>query len=274
MESGDRYLRAHAAPLRSSGDRTIGAVVVLHDVTQLRRLETMRRDFVANVSHELKTPITSIKGFTETLMAGASETREDRDRFISIIAKQSERLEAIIEDLLVLSRIEHDTESNDVSFAAGRVDRLLQKAVQACLKRAAEARIKLTLDCENPIEVEMNAQLLEQAILNLIDNAIKYSEPDTEVVVGAECNEDEIILRVTDQGPGIAARHLPRIFERFYRVDKSRSRNLGGTGLGLAIVKRIAIAHGGRVDVRSEVGQGSVFSIHLPLKKINNSGAR
>jgi two-component system phosphate regulon sensor histidine kinase PhoR len=260
----DRHLQAHGAALKDAAGARVGAVIVLNDVTRLRKLETMRRDFVANVSHELKTPITSIRGFADTLIEGGADKPEDRERFLRIIQKQSARLQAIVEDLLALSSLEHGAEENAIELIEGEVGVVLTSVVRACQPAADAKSIRLVLESESGLKARLNVQLLEQAVSNLIDNAVKYSEESTQVRVSARVEGQEIAIRVKDQGPGISKEHLPRIFERFYRVDKGRSRKLGGTGLGLAIVKHVALAHGGRVSVESRVGEGSVFSIVIP----------
>jgi two-component system, OmpR family, phosphate regulon sensor histidine kinase PhoR len=262
---GDRYLQAHGTVLRDD-EGEIGALVILHEVTQLKRLEKVRRDFVANVSHELRTPVTSIKGFVETLLDGAMHQPEDLQRFLQIVAVQTDRLNAIIEDLLTLSRIEEDEERSEIPLSQDSVHHVLQTALEVCGFRAAEKNLRLELDCDRNLQAAMNAPLLEQAVINLLDNAVKYSPAGQTVRLEAERTADEVVIRVIDHGCGISRDHLPRIFERFYRVDKARSRKLGGTGLGLAIVKHIAQVHGGRAEVESTVGQGSVFSIHLPAE--------
>jgi two-component system phosphate regulon sensor histidine kinase PhoR len=242
----------------------IGTLAVFHDITHLRRLETARRDFVANVSHELKTPITSIKGFVETLLAGALKEPENAEKFLRIIAQQTDRLHEIIDDLLSLSRIEQKAEKHQIALARGNLKEVLQAASQACEAKAAAKNISLEVTCPDTLRASLNAPLLEQALVNLIDNAVKFSPAHSTVRVEAQETEAEIIIRVMDQGDGIPPEHLDRIFERFYRVDAGRSRKEGGTGLGLAIVKHIAQAHGGRVTVESTPGQGSIFSLHLP----------
>jgi two-component system phosphate regulon sensor histidine kinase PhoR len=264
LQNGEvRFLQVHGAPLRDPEGSAVGAVIVFNDVTRLRKLETARREFVANAAHELKTPVTTIKGFAETLLDGAIHEPENALKFLHILARQADRLQAIIEDLLSLSRIEEETEQGRIELAGGSVKEVLQSALQACEARASEKDIKLSLAGPDELRATINAPLLEQAVANLIDNAIKYSPPGSAVQVEAVREGPEVIIRVKDQGVGIAPEHLPRLFERFYRVDPSRSRKIGGTGLGLAIVKHIAQAHGGRVTVASTPGQGSVFTLHL-----------
>jgi two-component system phosphate regulon sensor histidine kinase PhoR len=260
-----RWLSAHGAALHDSQRGKIGVLIVLHDVTRLRHLEEVRSDFVANVSHELRTPITSIKGFVETLMDGALEDRDNARRFLQIMLRQVNRLDAIISDLLSLSRIEKGTDEQRIELAAEPVGAVLRAAVEMCEKKAADKQIPIELVCPDDLVGQLNAALVEQAVINLLDNAIKYSESGATVQISAQREETELVIRVQDHGCGIEARHLPRLFERFYRVDKARSRDLGGTGLGLAIVRHIALAHRGTVSVQSTVGIGSTFSLRLPL---------
>lgn len=261
----DRTLQVSGTSLHAGADESgaAGAVVVLNDVTRLKRLEAVRRDFVANVSHELKTPVTSIKGFAETLLDGAVDDPEAAVRFLRIVAGQADRLNAIIEDLLALSTLEADQEAAPPLGEADVCD-VARAAVEVCEPKARAKSICLTLECGDARLALINPPLLEQALVNLIDNAVKYSPEGATVRVDFEETEDELTIAVCDQGAGIAREHLPRLFERFYRVDKARSRDLGGTGLGLAIVKHIAQVHDGRVSVESELGRGSTFRIHLP----------
>jgi two-component system phosphate regulon sensor histidine kinase PhoR len=261
---GQRRVQLHGRVIHDARDREIGVLVVLLDVTRLRRLENVRRDFVANVSHELRTPITSIQGFVETLREGAVEDPAKTRQFLEIIARQADRLSGIIDDLLSLSRIEQDAEGAWIDMVRVRLADVLRGALTDCQTLAAERDIEVTLACPNDLLLKANPQLLEQAVSNLLNNAIKYSDAGRRVDLEAEQEGDEAVIRVRDQGWGIAAEHLPRIFERFYRVDKGRSRALGGTGLGLAIVKHIAQAHGGTVTVESTPGQGSIFTLHFP----------
>jgi two-component system phosphate regulon sensor histidine kinase PhoR len=262
---GDRFLNGHGTLLRDAEGKQIGALIVLNDVTRLLRLEKIRREFVANVSHEIKTPITAIKGFVENLRDGSVENHEDAERFLEIISKHVDRLEAIIEDLLSLSRIEQEAERKEVVLDESRLKDVLETAIQVCEANAMAKKIEVELSCAEDIVAKFDPLLLEQAVVNLLDNAIKYSGEGKTVWVEAVQAEKEIIVSVRDQGCGIEKNHLPRLFERFYRTDKARSRQLGGTGLGLAIVKHIAQAHGGHVAVESTPGKGSTFSIHLPL---------
>lgn len=259
----DRTIRVRGTALRDvSGEG--GAVIVLNDVTDLKRLETVRRDFVANVSHELKTPVASIKGFVETLLDGAADDPEDCKRFLGIIARQADRLEAIIEDLLALSRIEQSEGAGALPVEQAAIAAVLQTAVNDCLPRATDRHIRLEIDCDAAVEGHINAPLLEQAVINLVDNAIHASEAGDTIRIAAVRDEEGLCILVQDQGCGIPPEHLPRLFERFYRVDKGRSRIQGGTGLGLSIVKHIVQAHRGTVTVASTPGTGSTFTIRLP----------
>ena len=261
----EQYLQAHGTLLRDAQGRKAGVLIVLNDVTRLKRLENVRREFFANVSHELKTPITSIKASVETLQDGKPHDDADVERFLGVIARQSDRLNNLVEDLLAISRLEHGEAESAIELKGGRLAPLLQAAVQTSRLKAQERGVVIELTCDPELEANFNGRLLEQAIQNLIDNAIKYSEEGTRVKVEGAQDGSEILIRVIDQGMGIPREHLSRLFERFYRVDRARSRSLGGTGLGLAIVKHIAQAHGGRVMVDSAPDKGSTFTIVLPL---------
>ena len=267
----DRWVSAHGTALHDPQRGKIGVLVVLHDITRLRHLEDVRRDFVANVSHELRTPITSIKGFIETLVDGAFEDKENAYRFLRIMLRQVNRLDAIIGDLLVLSRIERGSDEQRIELAAESIRGVLLAAIEMCEKKAADKAIRVELDCPENLVAHINAALLEQAVVNLLDNAVKYSNAESVVELSAGREGPDLVIRVRDHGCGIEARHLPRLFERFYRVDKARSRELGGTGLGLAIVRHIALAHRGTVGVESAVGVGSTFCLRLPISPANSA---
>ncbi len=264
QDEAARYLQAHGTVLRDAEQQEIGVLIVLHDVTRLRRLENIRRDFVANVSHELKTPITAIKASVETLLDGAAVSPADSQKFLKIVAKQADRLNAIIDDLLALSRIEQNDDVSGMVLEVQFLEPALRSALQSCEVAAADKGIDLQLACDAELQARINTPLLEQAVINLVGNAIKYGERQSRVQVEAEVEDDMLKIRVRDRGCGISKEHLPRLFERFYRVDKARSRHQGGTGLGLAIVKHIIQAHGGSVTVSSEPGAGSVFTLLLP----------
>jgi len=231
---------------------------------KLDRLENLRREFVANVSHELKTPVTTIKGFTETLLDGARDDPDDLDRFLKITLRQTDRLSAIIDDLLTLSRLESAPLSEVLALEWYDLCDIFSLCKEMCQSRADRKEIDLQIECRSPLRVHVDHSLLMQAIVNLIDNAIKYSPENTVVKIIARVEVDQVRIDVSDEGPGIMDEHIPRLFERFYRADKARSRRLGGTGLGLAIVKHIANVHQGKVEVTSRVGAGSTFTILLP----------
>ncbi len=242
-------------------------LVVLYDVTTVRKLERMRTEFIANVSHELKTPITSIRGSAETLLDGALNNREDAIKFLEMIGRQAERLSLIFDDMLALSKIEQDEKKTHLELEHILISELLIEAIELCEQKADVKQVVVNLECENCLESLVNPRLLHQAVVNLIDNAIKYSHQGGQIIVSAEKINQELVISVKDNGKGIDNSHLTRIFERFYRVNQSRGRSDGGgTGLGLAIVKHIAQVHGGRVIVESMVDQGSKFTLLLPIR--------
>ncbi len=259
-----KYGEVTSTMLQGADGHQIGILIVVNDVTRMRQLEKMRRDFVANVSHELKTPITAIQGFVETLIDGAVEKTEDAKHFLGIIKKQSDRLHAIIEDLLSLARIEQGAEKESIELTSQPIGPVLQDAIDCCRQKAESKDISIELIAEGIITVPINTRLLEQAVINLISNAITYSENGSDVKIKANVFGDEVAISVIDTGCGIDAEHHSRLFERFYRIDRARSRELGGTGLGLAIVKHIALAHNGLVAVESEIDKGSTFTVKLP----------
>jgi two-component system phosphate regulon sensor histidine kinase PhoR len=240
-----------------------GAVVVARDTTALTRLAAMRRDFVANVSHELKTPLAAIRGYAETLNDGALEDGVTARRFVGRILVQCRRLQALLDDLLVLSRLE----SVEAPEPRERVDlaAVAERAAELLAGPAAEKGVTIEVEGEPTPAVRGDAESLERLVVNLVDNAIKYNRPGGRAQVKLSAGDESAWLEVSDTGIGIPADSLPRLFERFYRVDKGRSRAEGGTGLGLAIVKHIAQLHGGRVEVESREGKGSTFRVELPL---------
>jgi len=267
--AGRKFLQTNIVSLRDRKAQILGVLLVLNDVTKMRQLESVRRDFVANVSHELRTPITSIQGYVETLLDGAIDDRDDALRFLETVLRQAERLTEIIDDLMALSRIEQEAEHGLIKLEKGQLCMVLDVAIETCEHRAEQKNITILMECPENLELEMNETLIEQALVNLLVNAIKYSQEGGYVHVQVSTVEDDeqkfVRIDVVDNGSGIASHHLPRLFERFYRSDKARSRKEGGTGLGLAIVKHIVLAHNGSVDVTSELGKGSTFAIYLPL---------
>jgi len=257
-------LKMRATPMKGMEGTIEGSLLVISDNTNLNRLETIRRDFVSNVSHELKTPVTSIKGYVETLRDGAINDAEAAKPFLDIISKQAGRLDSIIDDLLVLSRIESKDSGQALQKEEVDLKSLLESATQLCGQKISQKNSTVTVSCAENVKLEVHPGMLELAIVNLIDNAVKYSQNHAEIKVAAENTSSNTIISVSDNGPGIPEEHLPRLFERFYRIDKGRSRAMGGTGLGLSIVKHIAQLHNGTVTVESTVGIGTVFKIHIP----------
>jgi len=257
----EKILRVRTADLLNDSEH-IGTVVVIHDITDIKKLEKMRSEFVANVSHELKTPLTSIKGFAETIKF--VEDKDKRDKFLNIINDEAERLTRLINDILVLSDIENSHDENneeiDVHMAVEQIFNLM--------KNTAESKnIDLVINIKNNSIVNGSLDKFKQMIINLVDNAIKYCDSGDKIEIGIDRVSKNCILWVEDNGPGIKEEHLPRLFERFYIVDKARSRSKGGTGLGLAIVKHIVIGLHGTIDVESKYGEGTKFIIKLPIIK-------
>ena len=257
-----RFFAATATAVR--GGEKSGAVLVLHDITDLRRLERVRRDFIANVSHEFKTPLTAIQGFAETLLAGAVEDPLNRGRFLGIILEHARRLARLTDDLLKLSKMDADRLELEVRPVS--VSQLVESCLETSQHRAAEKNIRISVNiAENLPEIAGDRRLLAEVLQNLLDNATQYTPPGGQILVSAETDDGEVIFTVSDTGIGIPQADQPRIFERFYRVDAARSREVGGTGLGLAIAKHLVEVHGGRIWVESEVGQGSQFHFSVPL---------
>lgn len=268
-----RYLvgRGNRFPRAKGGS---GVLLVLSDVTELKRLETLRRDFVANVSHELRTPITIIKGYVETLLDaddGGEPDPATTERFLTVILTQTNRINAIIEDLLSLARLEQSGRA--IRLAPCRIDEAVNAVRLACGAKAEARGMTIRDRYSGDPKVSANIQLLEQALINLVDNAVKYADDNSTIDIGVTNRGGRLRIDVTDTGPGIPERDLPRIFERFYRLDRARARDLGGTGLGLSIVKHIALAHGGDVGVVSRVGKGSTFSIDIPSTLPGTNGS-
>jgi two-component system, OmpR family, phosphate regulon sensor histidine kinase PhoR len=259
--SSGRTFDVTAAPMPGGG-----AVAVLRDLTETERMEKTRRDFIANVSHELRTPLTSIQGYTETLLDGSPENDHVRD-FLEIIRKNAARMSRLTEDLLRLARVESGEQRFDVQEAGA--EELLQDALESFQEMARSHGVEL--DKENSADAALVAadrEAIHQVFANLIENALKYAASGKRVVLGARDSTNAIEFYVKDFGPGISSEHLPRLFERFYRVDKARSRESGGTGLGLAIAKHIVLAHGGTIHAESELNHGSMFVFTLPLAHV------
>jgi two-component system phosphate regulon sensor histidine kinase PhoR len=259
----DRTLRVSAVPLALSGGGT-GVVMVLQDVTELRRLEAVRTEFVANVSHELRTPLTAIQGYLETLLNGALEEREHARRFLEIAFRHTERLGRLLNDLTDLSNIELGKVS--LRLSPVRVSEVVASVIDIVNAKATAGRVGLVTDVRPPdLTIHADHDRLAQILINLVDNAVKYTPENGWVTVRARALDDgRVELMVRDTGVGIPRADLPRITERFYRVDKARSRELGGTGLGLAIVKHLVLAHGGDLAIESEQGEGTTVRVALP----------
>ena len=254
-----------ASPAAHAAGRSgvTGVVLVLHDISELRRLERVRRDFVANVSHEFKTPLTAIQGFAETLLAGAVDDRENRLRFLEIIREHARRLARLTDDLLKLSQIE--AERMELEFRPVAVAEFIQDCVETTRLRAGQKQLKLAVECPAGLPAICgDRNRLADVLQNLLDNAVQYTPPGGRVAVRARAAGLAVEITVSDTGIGIPQAEQERIFERFYRVDAARSREVGGTGLGLSIARHIAEAHGGRIWVESAVGQGSRFHFSIP----------
>jgi len=261
-----RTFAVTAAPVRASeeGGTAIGAVLVLHDISELRRLERVRQDFVANVSHEFKTPLTAIRGFAETLLGGALDDVEHRGRFVEIIQEHAERLTRLTDDLLKLSTIEAG--KMDLELRTVSPPDLLKMCADTASFAAKRKQQTIKIECARDLPaVRGDAGRLRDVLQNLLDNAVQYTPAGGHIVASAERGGDEIVFTVADNGIGIPQAEQERIFERFYRVDEGRSREVGGTGLGLSIARHIAEAHGGRVWVESAIGQGSRFHFSVPI---------
>lgn len=259
----ERILDVHIAPYYSQGWQQRGAIIVLHDITDIRRLEKMRSEFVANVSHELKTPITSVKGFAETLLSGDVPDEATAKQFIQIIYDESERLNRLITDLLELSKIEK--QAMPLKITEVNLNEIIENSTQTISKFARDKNIALHLpDDKKPVYVEADVDRLGQIVLNLVANAVNYTSDNGDIYIDAEERSSTVVLRVRDTGMGIPEEALGRLFERFYRVDKARSRHSGGTGLGLAIVKHLVESHDGKIYVKSVEGAGSTFTVELP----------
>ena len=255
---GEQFIQSYGIPIHNIEKNNIEAIIVFNDVTHVKKLENIRKDFVANVSHELRTPITSIKGFVETLQNGAINHPYDAERFLTIIAEQVDRLDAIIEDLLSLSRLEQGTE--EILLTQYKLYDMINSALRLCEQRILSKSMSINVICDEDIKASINPLLFEQAFVNLITNAINYSDKEKNIEIKVFQTGKEIVISIKDEGYGISKEELPRIFERFYRVDKARSKKVGGTGLGLAIVKHIIQVHHGYLTVDSSQVEGSTFS--------------
>jgi len=273
----EQYFQVYASPLSAvnGGNNGGGVVIVLQEITRLVKLERVRKDFVANVSHELRTPIQLIKGFSETLFDTVSDGDDKKDdkkqiiHFIEIIRKNAGIMENLTNDLLILASLENgDSKTYDMDEHA--VAPLVDEAVLSVEPQAKRKQIEIIVDCQEGLSANLYGSFIIQALINLIDNGIKYSPNKSKLWVSAYVENKELLLEVRDKGIGIPAEHLERIFERFYRVDRARSREAGGTGLGLSIVRHIAMLHNGKAEAESHAGEGSVFRIRIPLQNSLN----
>ncbi|QUW23869.1 PAS domain S-box protein [Sporosarcina sp. Marseille-Q4063] len=260
-------VNVYGAPVIGNYGNWLGIVVVIHDITELVRLEKIRKDFVANVSHELRTPVTSIKGFAETLLDGAMNDQTVMKEFLEIIQKESNRLKRLIDELLVLSDVER--EGFTLQYSEVGLKKMIYEAIQVVSGRIEEKDMVVSFDMPNEIVIDGDEGRLIQVMVNLLSNAIIYSMKDTTITIEVKEIEDDVVIIVKDEGIGIKESELERLFERFYRVDRARSRDSGGTGLGLAIVKHLIEVHGGTIQVESKSNVGTSFSLRIPRRKRN-----
>lgn len=258
-----RVAEAHIAGIPNSAGVLDSVVIVFHDLTEIRKTERMRRDFVANVSHEFKTPLTAIRGYTETLLAGAVQDPKIAADFLHTVERNARHLEALVSDLLVLARLEAEL---PVSFDTVNVKSLVEEQLAQRKAAIAERNLRVVNECPE-VELYADRVRLGTALSNLIDNAVYYNRPSGEIRVSGVQENSAFLLSIADTGEGIPPADLQRIFERFYRVDKARTRDSGGTGLGLSIVKHAVESQGGSISVSSKLGAGSLFSIRLPMRR-------
>lgn len=262
-------VRASSRPLLDHQGRSVGVLVFMTDVTRLRRLEAVRTDFAANVSHELRTPITSIRGYVDTLLEGPLNDPDATRQFLLVVQRNATRLSSIVDDMLALTSLERPDTAEHLNKVPAALADVIRPVLELTERERAQRGATIMVEGDTSLRASISAGLVEQALENLVSNAIRYSPPGKPIII--RCGAAElpggapgVELSVTDEGPGIPPEHLPRVFERFYRVDKSRGRDQGGTGLGLSIVKHIALAHGGKVTVESTLGKGSTFRLRLP----------
>lgn len=261
----EKNIKSYIAPVYRDQSQS-GVTIVFHDITDLRRVEQMRADFVANASHELRTPLTVIKGYAETLLGGAMDDLAAREKFVSVIDKEADRLQRLVDELLTLSRVE--SQVKEAKRQTVPLTEVVKSAAEELKHRFQEKDIALkTTFAESVDPVWANADEMKQVLVNLLENALKYTAPGGKVQVSVAGEGEFVRVQVTDTGIGIPAKEMPRIFERFYRVDKARSRQMGGFGLGLSIARHIVENHGGQIGVESIQDQGSTFWFTLPLKR-------
>ncbi len=259
----ERHIEVNAVPIKNALDETTGAVLLFHDITELKRLDQIRSDFVANVSHELRTPLSILRGYIETLLDNPKPSRQELARILAIMERHSKRLGLLVEDLLSLAQLESSNAT--LALSVVRVEELFNNVVRDWREKLAAKNLKVIVDVSpDASTLRADETRLQEVLYNLLENAVKYSRENGQIQLQAARRGPETVLSVSDDGAGISKEDLPRIFERFYRADKARSRELGGTGLGLAIVKHIAQLHGGRVEAESELGKGTTIRVVLP----------
>jgi len=259
----ERHIEVNAVPIKNALDETTGAVLLFHDITELKRLDQIRSDFVANVSHELRTPLSILRGYIETLLDNPKPSRQELARILAIMERHSKRLGLLVQDLLSLAQLESSNAT--LALSVVRVEELFNNVVRDWREKLAAKNLKVIVDVSpDASTLRADETRLQEVLYNLLENAVKYSREKGQIQLQAGRRGPETVLSVSDDGTGISKEDLPRIFERFYRADKARSRELGGTGLGLAIVKHIAQLHGGRVEAESELGKGTTIRVVLP----------
>jgi two-component system, OmpR family, phosphate regulon sensor histidine kinase PhoR len=260
---GERHIEVSAVPIKNAEDEISGAVVLFHDITELKQVDQIRREFVANVSHELRTPLSILRGYIEVLLDEPETPREELARILSIMERHSKRLQRLVHDLLSLAQLESSQAKLELSVV--RMDELFNNLIRDWKEKLSAKSLRVIVDLPSEaLSFRADETRLEEVLHNLLDNAVKFSHENGQIRLRATRCGSNVVLSVADNGIGISKEHLPRIFERFYRADKARSRELGGTGLGLAIVKHIAQLHGGRVEAESELGRGTAIRVVLP----------
>jgi two-component system phosphate regulon sensor histidine kinase PhoR len=267
-----RRIQVSAVPMKDQLDHTTGVVVLFHDITELKRADQSRSDFVANVSHELRTPLSILRGYIETLLEDPQTSRDELRRILQVMERHSKRLGLLVDDLLTLAQLE--SPSPNLQLSDVKIDNLLASVVRDWEKKFAEKQLNVVVDLAPGLPtIRADETRLQEILYNLLDNAVKYSRAGDEIRLQAEVRDGAIALNISDSGTGISRDDLPRIFERFYRADRARSRELGGTGLGLSIVKHITQLHGGRVEAESEVGRGTTIRVFLPNESKDGGAA-
>jgi two-component system phosphate regulon sensor histidine kinase PhoR len=262
--AAERYLEVVAEPIKDEPGEVSGAVLLFRDISELRQTEALRRDFIANVSHELRTPLSILRGYLETLLEDPKQPRSELLRIFEVMERHSNRLNLLVDDILSLARLEGPGVALDLTAISLSI--FLEGVMRDWEKKFASKNLRTSLQVPDNLPLlRADEARLQEVVYNLLDNAVKYSPPGGTITVSATGDTDHLILGVSDNGPGIPARDLPRIFQRFYRADKARDREHGGTGLGLSIVKHIAQLHGGSVEAVSEVGRGTTVSVRLPV---------